>query len=96
MFVYNNKVAFKILKGFVFMEKLTINFTEIEDVENFIKIAEKYDFEITLSQGKYSVDGKSLMGIFSLDITKPIEILIDGKNQSVDTLVNEIQKYTIQ
>lgn len=75
------------------MEKFTINFTEIEDIERFVKIVGKYNFEVTLSQGKYEVDAKSLMGIFSLDITKPVEILINTKDNSSDTFIGEIQQY---
>ena len=72
------------------MEKLTINFNGITDVENFVEIVGKYNFNVTLSQGKYEVDGKSLMGIFSLDITKPIDILVTKKDTS---FIDEIQKY---
>ncbi len=72
------------------MEKLTINFNDITDVENFVEIVGKYNFDVTLSQGKYEVDGKSLMGIFSLDITKPIDILVTKKDTS---FIDEIQKY---
>lgn len=72
------------------MEKLTINFNDITDVENFVEIVGKYNFDVTLSQGKYEVDGKSLMGIFSLDITKPIDILVAKKDTS---FIDEIQKY---
>lgn len=72
------------------MEKLTINFNDITDVENFVEIVGKYNFDVTLSQGKYEVDGKSLMGIFSLDITKPIDILVTKKDTS---FIDEIKKY---
>lgn len=72
------------------MEKLTINFNGITDVENFVEIVGKYNFNVTLSQGKYEVDGKSLMGIFSLDITKPIDILVTKKDTS---FIDEIKKY---
>ena len=72
------------------MEKLTINFNGITDVEKFVEIVGKYNFNVTLSQGKYEVDGKSLMGIFSLDITKPIDILVTKKDTS---FIDEIKKY---
>lgn len=75
------------------MERLTIEFANIENVERFVRIAGEYDFNITLSQGRYEVDGKSLMGIFSLDITKPIDINIDNGNASAKALMDEIQEY---
>ncbi|MCC8069569.1 MAG: HPr family phosphocarrier protein [Ruminococcus sp.] len=75
------------------MEKLSINFERIADVEKFVKIVSNYDFEVTLSQGKYEVDGSSLMGIFSLDMTKPIDIIIGKKDNSVGTFIDEIKEY---
>lgn len=51
-----------------------INLTNIEDVKRFVQFANAYDFEIELSSGKYTVDAKSIMGIFSLDLSKPIQV----------------------
>ncbi|MBS6833383.1 MAG: HPr family phosphocarrier protein, partial [Clostridiales bacterium] len=38
----------------------------------------KYDYEIDLTSGRYVVDAKSIMGIFSLDLTKPIKVEAHG------------------
>jgi phosphotransferase system HPr-like phosphotransfer protein len=75
------------------MEKLTIGFAEIKDIENFVEIVAKYNFDVKLAQGKYEVDGKSLMGIFTLDISRPIEILFDTNKDESKVFVQEIQKY---
>jgi phosphotransferase system HPr-like phosphotransfer protein len=75
------------------MEKLTIGFAEIKDIENFVEVVAKYDFAVTLAQGKYEVDGKSLMGIFTLDITRPIEIVFDANTEESNAFIQEIQKY---
>ncbi len=48
----------------------------INDVKNFVNIVSKYDYEIDLSSGRYVVDAKSIMGIFSLDLSKPIKVEI--------------------
>ena len=48
----------------------------INDVKNFVNIVSKYDYEIDLSSGRYVVDAKSIMGIFSLDLTKEIVLEI--------------------
>lgn len=78
------------------MEKFTVNLKEITDVENFVAIAENYNFDITLAQGKYEVSGKSLMGIFSLDITKPVNVLVDcNDDTSRDNFLGKIKKYII-
>ena len=52
--------------------KIMIN--SINDVKNFVNLVNKYDFDIDLISDRYVVDAKSIMGIFSLDLTKPIGI----------------------
>lgn len=75
------------------MKNITINFRELKDIENFVRITGKYNFDVTLSQGKYDVNGKSLMGILSLDIIKPIEVIVDEENTSTQEFSKEIQPY---
>ena len=50
--------------------------SSINDVKNFVNIVSKYDYEIDLASGRYVVDAKSIMGIFSLDLSKPITVEI--------------------
>ena len=50
--------------------------SSINDVKNFVNIVSKYDYEIDLTSGRYVVDAKSIMGIFSLDLSKPIKVEI--------------------
>ncbi|MGN1411341.1 MAG: HPr family phosphocarrier protein [Oscillospiraceae bacterium] len=75
------------------MKNIIINFRELLDIENFVRITEKYNFDVTLSQGKYEVNGKSLMGILSLDIIKPIEVIVNEENVSTQEFSKEIQPY---
>lgn len=75
------------------MNKITINFKELKDIENFIRITGKYNFNVTLSQSKYEVDGKSLMGILSLDVIKPITVIIQNEDETVEDFKKEIQPY---
>ncbi len=46
----------------------------LEDVKAFVNFVSNYDFKIELVSGKYTVDAKSIMGIFSLDLDKPIQM----------------------
>ena len=46
------------------------------DVKEFVNTVAKYDFEVDLVSGRYAVDAKSIMGIFSLDLSKPIRMNI--------------------
>lgn len=63
----------------------------INDVKNFVNIVSKHDYEIDLSSGRYVVDAKSIMGIFSLDLSKPIKVQIHA--DSCDALTEELKPF---
>lgn len=50
----------------------------INKVKNFVNIASKIEGDIFLKSGRYLIDGKSIMGIFSLDLAYPIEMIFEG------------------
>lgn len=56
------------------MKNTTIILNTISDVKNFVNIVSKYDFDVDLVSGRYAIDAKSIMGIFSLDMSKPIKL----------------------
>ncbi len=75
------------------MEKFNISLSSINDVKNFVNIVTKYDFEIDLSSGRYIVDAKSIMGIFSLDLSKPIAVEVHGEN--CENLLAELKPFML-
>ena len=58
------------------MTKTTVNLQAINDVKEFVNIVMKYDFDIDLVSGRYAVDAKSIMGIFSLDLSRPMDLIL--------------------
>lgn len=54
------------------MKSVTIKLDLAEHVKQFVSIAEKYPFEIDLRSGRHVVNAKSLLGIFSLDLSEPV------------------------
>ena len=54
------------------MVKLTVNIVSMQDADKFNKLCSKFDCDMDLQRGKYYVDAKSIMGIFSLDLSKPL------------------------
>lgn len=56
------------------MATVNISLGTIEDVKKFVNVVSKYDFEVDLTSGRYVIDAKSIMGIFSLDLSKPIKL----------------------
>lgn len=58
------------------MKELNLKFDTINDVKDFVNSTSKYDFDVDLVSGRYAVDAKSIMGIFSLDLSKVLTIRI--------------------
>lgn len=73
------------------MKTAEIRLSTIEDVRNFVNTVSKYDIDIDLSSGRYIVDAKSIMGIFSLDLSKPINIQVHGENP--DALLESLKSF---
>ena len=70
------------------MVSLTISLNSINAVKDFVTLANLHDFEINLKLGKYIVDGKSIMGIFGLDLSKNLilEAACDAGNEFIKQL----------
>ena len=64
------------------MKKVTIKLQSIQDVRDFVNLMTTQTIDIDLSSGRYVVDGKSIMGIFSLDLSKPLELDIHLNDES--------------
>ena len=73
------------------MNTFQILLSSINDVKNFVNTVSKYDYEIDLTSGRYVVDAKSIMVIFSLDLSKPIKVEIH--NDNCEDLVSELKPY---
>ena len=75
------------------MKEATILLQSIEDVKEFNRIVAVYDGDVDLVSGRYVIDAKSIMGIFSLDLGKPINIQVHGYNPGalIDSLKAFIQ-----
>lgn len=58
------------------MKSVTIRLDMAETVKKFVNIAARYDYEMTLKSGRYVVDAKSILGIFSLDLGEPVVLEI--------------------
>ena len=64
------------------MQSVTIMLNTVTDVKTFVNVVSKYDFDVELVSGRYAIDGKSIMGIFSLDLSKPIRVEVRSDDAS--------------
>ena len=69
--------------------EIQINLNNINDVKNFVTIMQSIPEETILKSGKYVVDAKSIMGVFSLDLSKSITLEIEP---SFTTTVSDMSK----
>lgn len=68
-----------------------ITLAAINDVKDFVNMVMKYDFDVDLVSGRYAIDAKSIMGIFSLDLSKPIEL--KAHTDEPGEFAKEIERY---
>ena len=76
------------------MKSVKIKLSTIADVRDFVNLVAAYDGEIDLISGRYVVDAKSIMGIFSLDLLSPITLQTEGPD--ADALIEKLQKYIVK
>ena len=57
-------------------KKFLVSLNAIDKVKKFVNIISSFDADFDLVSGRYVIDGKSIMGVFSLDLTKHIELIV--------------------
>lgn len=75
------------------MKAFNIMLRSINDVKDFVNLVNKYKFDVDLTSGRYVVDAKSIMGIFSLDLGKPIRVEVH--TDECDSFCNEINSFIV-
>lgn len=78
----------------IIMTKTTVFLQAINDVKEFVNIVMKYDFDIDLVSGRYAIDAKSIMGIFSLDLSKPIQL--NAHTDDAEDLLKDLNKFIVK
>ncbi len=68
------------------MKTVTISLNSIDKVKAFVNDITKFDYDFDMVSGRYVIDAKSIMGIFSLDLSKNIELNIHAENDCEEVL----------
>ena len=76
------------------MTTITISLNSIDKVKNFVNTVARYDGDFDLVSGRYVIDAKSIMGIFSLDLSKPIDLTIHSESDVKDIL-EDLKPYIV-
>ncbi|MBQ8322206.1 MAG: HPr family phosphocarrier protein [Clostridia bacterium] len=75
------------------MKELKIKLTNVQDIRDFVNEVILVDYEVDLVQGRYTIDAKSIMGIFSLDLLSPITLVAYGDN--TESFFAKIAKFVV-
>ena len=76
------------------MKTAKISLNSIDKVKAFVNEISKFDCDFDLVSGRYVIDAKSIMGIFSLDLSKPIELAIHTET-GLDEIMEVLKPYII-
>ena len=77
------------------MKTVQISLNSIDKVKAFVNDISKYDFDFDLVSGRYVIDAKSIMGIFSLDLSKPINLNVHAEGNNLDEVLKVLAPYII-
>ena len=78
------------------MKTVKISLNSIDKVKSFVNDISKFNFDFDLVSGRYVIDAKSIMGIFSLDLSKPIELNIHAEGENLDSVIEKLTPYIIE
>ncbi len=75
------------------MKAINIKLSLAENVKTFVNIVNRFPYDIDLRAGRHVVDAKSILGIFSLDLSKPVTLEVYDDN--CQDLMDEIKSFVI-
>ena len=76
------------------MKTVRVCLDSIDKVKGFVNDISRFNTDFDLISGRYVIDAKSIMGIFSLDLSKPIELTIHESDE-MDKILKIIQPYIV-
>jgi phosphotransferase system HPr-like phosphotransfer protein len=76
------------------MKTVQISLNSIGKVKSFVNVISQFEYDFDLISGRYVIDAKSIMGIFSLDLSKPIELAIHTEDDT-DQILEALSPYII-
>lgn len=72
-----------------------VSLTNIDTVKSFVNVVTKIDADIDLASGRFVVDAKSLLGIFSIDLSQPIELRIHADEKEANEILRQLEDYLV-
>ncbi|MBR1635608.1 MAG: HPr family phosphocarrier protein [Lachnospiraceae bacterium] len=77
------------------MKTVKVNINTIDKVKKFVNVLTKFDGDFDLVSGHYVIDAKSIMGIFSLDLSQDIELVIQDEGDQ-DKVISALGDFIVK
>ena len=58
------------------MQAVTVTLTQVNEVQQFVNLVSRFPFDVDVVSGRYTVNAKSLLGVYSLDLGRPLQVLL--------------------
>ena len=73
------------------MQAVTVSLTQVNEVQQFVNLVSRFPFDVDVVSGRYTVNAKSLLGVYSLDLGRPLQVLL--YNDDCEELKKQLEPY---
>lgn len=73
------------------MEAVTISLTQVNQVQQFVNVVSKVPYDVDMVSGRYTINAKSLLGIYSLDLNRPLQVVMYSND--CEELKKELEEF---
>lgn len=78
------------------MKTIKVSLNSIDKVKQFVNDINRYSYDFDLVSGRYVIDAKSIMGIFSLDLSQPIDLNIHAEGTELEEVLKALSVYEVE
>ena len=78
------------------MKTIKVSLNSIDKVKQFVNDINRYSYDFDLVSGRYVIDAKSIMGIFSLDLSQPIDLNIHAEGAELKEVLKTLSAYEVE
>ena len=76
------------------MKTVQISLNSIDKVKSFVNAITQFDYDFDLISGRYVIDAKSMMGIFNLDLSKPLQLVVEDWKEEYAPVIQKYLSFT--
>ena len=77
------------------MKEFIVSLNSVDKVKRFVSVTAGFDTEIDVVSGRYVIDGKSFMGMFSMDLSKPLLVRVHENGEQAEQIMKMFQEFTL-